>query len=128
MDDSVSRAAQPGWFTRGAPHVWRPYCQHATATPALPVVSAKGARLHLADGRELVDGIASWWTAAHGYGQAKIAERVRAQLEVLPHVAFGGLAHQPAYELASRLTAFVGAPFERVFFTESGSVAVEVAL
>jgi adenosylmethionine---8-amino-7-oxononanoate aminotransferase len=82
----------------------------------------------LADGRELVDGIASWWTAAHGYNHPHIAERVRAQLEVLPHVAFGGLAHEPAYALAARLCDFVGQPFERVFFTESGSVAVEVAL
>jgi adenosylmethionine---8-amino-7-oxononanoate aminotransferase len=82
----------------------------------------------LADGRELVDGMASWWTAAHGYNHPHIAQRVRAQLELLPHVAFGGLAHEPAYELASRLCDFVGQPFERVFFTESGSVAVEVAL
>ena len=122
------RPADPAWLTRGAPHVWRPYCQHATAAPPLAVESAHGARLVLADGRELVDGIASWWTMAHGYGHPHVAERVRAQLERLPHVAFGGLAHEPAYELAARLCAFVGAPFERVFFTESGSVAVEVAL
>lgn len=118
----------PHWLTRGAPHVWRPYCQHATASAPLPVVSTHGARLVLADGRELVDGIASWWTAAHGYRHPRIEARVRTQLETLPHVAFGGLAHEAAYELAATLAAFVGAPFERVFFTESGSVAVEVAL
>lgn len=118
----------PGWLTRGEPHVWRPYCQHATAAPALPVVRTQGSRLVLADGRELVDGIASWWTAAHGYRHPHLEHRVRAQLETLPHVAFGGLAHEAAYELAARLVAFVGAPFERVFFTESGSVSVEVAL
>ncbi len=92
------------------------------------MVSAHGSRLVLADGRELVDGIASWWTAAHGYRHPHLAARVRAQLDALPHVAFGGLAHEAAYELAARLVAFVGAPFERVFFLESGSVAVEVAL
>ena len=116
------------WLKLGARHVWRPYCQHATAPPPLPVVGAQGARLQLADGTELVDGIASWWTAAHGYAHPHIAECVRAQLEVLPHVAFGGLAHEPAYRLAQRLSAYAGAHFERVFFTESGSVAVEVAL
>jgi adenosylmethionine---8-amino-7-oxononanoate aminotransferase len=120
--------ADPEWFVRGAPHVWRPYCQHQSAAPALPVITARGSRLVLADGRELVDGTASWWTAAHGYNHAHIAERVRKQLEVLPHVAFGGLAHEPAYTLAALLCAFAGAPFERVFYTESGSVAVEVAL
>lgn len=124
----IPSSGVPGWFTRGEPHVWRPYCQHATATPALPVVSAHGARLRLANGVELVDGIASWWTAAHGYGHPHIAARVRAQLEILPHVAFGGLAHEPAYELAARLCTLAGPPFERVFFTESGSVAVEVAV
>lgn len=118
----------PEWLTRGRAHVWRPYCQHATATPALPVVRAHGSRLVLADGRELVDGIASWWTAAHGYRHPHLERRVRVQLETLPHVAFGGLAHEAAYELAARLVAFAGAPFERVFYTESGSVAVEVAL
>lgn len=118
----------PAWLSRGAPHVWRPYCQHATAPAPLPVVGARGVHLRLADGRELIDGLASWWTAAHGYGRPEIAARVQAQLEVLPHVAFGGLAHEPAYELAARLAELAGPPFSRVFFTESGSVAVEVAL
>jgi adenosylmethionine---8-amino-7-oxononanoate aminotransferase len=94
--------------------------------------------LILADGRELVDGLASWWTAAHGYGHPHIRARVAAQLEAMPHVAFGGLAHEPAYALATRLAGLftdasrgaagpAGGP-SRVFFTESGSVAVEVAL
>ena len=122
------RAMHTDWLDDGTRHVWRPYCQHSTSPMPLPVVGARGARLELADGRELVDGTASWWTAAHGYGNPHIAKCVRAQLDVLPHVALGGLAHKPAYMLAQRLSAFVGAPFERVFFTESGSVAVEVAL
>ena len=82
----------------------------------------------LADGRELIDGVASWWTACHGYGHPHIREAVARQLEVMPHVMFGGLAHEPALTLARRLTDLLGAPFERVFFSESGSVAVEVAM
>lgn len=120
--------SDPTWMTRGAPHVWRPYCQHQTASPPLPVVTAHGSRLVLADGRELVDGIASWWTAAHGYNAPHLAQRIRAQLERLPHVAFGGLAHEAAYTLAERLASWLPAPLTRVFLVESGSVSVEVAL
>ncbi|APR85605.1 Adenosylmethionine-8-amino-7-oxononanoate aminotransferase [Minicystis rosea] len=111
----------------GSRNVWRPYCQHQTAPEPLPVVGARGNRLILADGRELVDGIASWWTAAHGYNHPHIQARVEEQLRRLPHVAFGGLANEPAYALAERLAALL-APLSRVFFVESGSVSVEVAL
>lgn len=107
--------------------MWRPYCQHETAPPPLAVVGAEGSRLVLADGRTLVDGIASWWTAAHGYGHPHIAARVSAQLAQLPHVAFGGLANEAAYTLATRLAGMMK-PLSRVFFVESGSVSVEVAL
>jgi adenosylmethionine-8-amino-7-oxononanoate aminotransferase len=92
------------------------------------VVGARGCRLVLADGREVVDGTASWWTAAHGYGHPHIRARVARQLEALPHVAFGGLAHEGAYTLARRLSDLLPSPLSHVFFTESGSVAVEVAL
>ena len=117
----------PSWLREGGPFVWRPYCQHRTAPPPLPVVSARGCRLVLADGREIVDGTASWWTAAHGYGHPHIRARVTEQLERMPHVAFGGLAHEEAYTLARRLGELVPG-LGHVFFTESGSVAVEVAL
>jgi adenosylmethionine-8-amino-7-oxononanoate aminotransferase len=116
------------WLEEGSRHIWRPYCQHRTAPPPLPIVGARGCRLLLADGREVVDGIASWWTAAHGYGHPLIRARVSAQLETLPHVAFGGLAHEAAYTLATRLSGLLRPSLSRVFFTESGSVAVEVAL
>lgn len=116
------------WLDRGQAHVWRPYCQHATAPAPLPVVGAHGCRLHLADGRQLVDGTASWWTAAHGYNHPHLRARMQAQLEQLPHVAFGGLAHEAGYSLAARLAALLPDPLRHVFFTESGSVAVEVAL
>ena len=120
--------SQPDWYARGLGHIWRPYAQMKTEPDPLPVVSAHGSRLVLADGRELIDGVGSWWTACHGYGHPHIREAVRRQLEVLPHVMFGGLAHEPALTLARRLIALVGTPFERVFFSDSGSVAVEVAM
>ena len=120
--------SQPDWYARGLDHVWRPYAQMKTEAPPLPVAATHGSRLVLADGRELVDGLASWWTACHGYRHPHIAEAVTRQLEVMPHVMFGGLVHEPALTLARRLTDLLGPPFERVFFSESGSVAVEVAL
>jgi adenosylmethionine-8-amino-7-oxononanoate aminotransferase len=100
----------------------------ATVPLPLPVVRTEGSRIYLADGRVLVDGIASWWTACHGYNHPHIAAAVRAQLEAMPHVMFGGLAHEPAYRLATRLAALLPEPLNRVFFTDSGSVAVEVAI
>ncbi len=116
------------WLRESGPFVWRPYCQHATAPMPLPVASARGCHLVLSDGREIVDGTASWWTAAHGYGHPHIRARVTEQLARLPHVAFGGLAHEGAYTLAKRLGELVPGRLRHVFFTESGSVAVEVAL
>ncbi|MDB5455549.1 MAG: adenosylmethionine--8-amino-7-oxononanoate transaminase [Caulobacter sp.] len=118
----------PDWLTAGARHVWRPYCQMKTAMPPLPVVATHGSRLVLADGRELVDGLASWWTACHGYNHPHIAAAVRQQLERMPHVMFGGLAHEPAYRLAARLAALLPGALDHVFFAESGSVAVEIAM
>ena len=116
----------PSWLTLD--HVWLPYTQMKTAELPAPVVSANGVRLKLADGRELVDGVASWWTACHGYGHPHIVRSVARQLEKMPHVMFGGLAHEPAYRLAARLAALLPGDLNRVFFSESGSVAVEVAL
>ena len=110
------------------PHIWLPYTQMATATAALPVVSTSGVRIRLADGRELIDGISSWWTACHGYNHPHIRNAIEAQLKTLPHVMFAGLVHEPALRLAARLAALLPGDLERVFFTESGSVSVEVAL
>jgi adenosylmethionine-8-amino-7-oxononanoate aminotransferase len=118
----------PDWLTTGWNHVWLPYAQMQTAKLALPVVRTTGSEIHLADGRILIDGIASWWTACHGYNHPHIIQAVAAQLEAMPHVMFGGLAHEPAYRLATRLAGLLPAPLERVFFTDSGSVAVEVAM
>lgn len=116
------------WLEAGARHVWRPYTQMKTAGRPLPVVSASGARLSLADGRELVDGIASWWTVAHGYAHPHIVEAIARQAAVLPHVMLGGLAHEQAYTLATRLAARLPGDLSHVFFSESGSVAVEIAM
>lgn len=118
----------PSWLTQGEPNVWRPYCQMKTAPAPLAVARTEGARIILEDGRELVDGIASWWTACHGYNHPHIAQAVRAQLDRAPHVMFGGLAHEPAYRLASRLAALLPGDLNHVFFAESGSVSVEIAM
>lgn len=118
----------PDWLTQGAGHVWRPYCQMRTARPPLPVVATKGSRLVLADGRELIDGLASWWTACHGYNHPHIAQALRDQIERMPHVMFGGLAHEPAYRLAKRLADLLPGDLNHAFFAESGSVAVEIAM
>jgi adenosylmethionine-8-amino-7-oxononanoate aminotransferase len=118
----------PEWLRKGASHVWRPYSQMKTAPAPLPVARTEGSRLILEDGRELIDGIASWWTACHGYNHPHIAQAVRAQLARAPHVMFGGLAHEPAYRLAARLTALLPGDLDHVFFAESGSVSVEIAM
>jgi adenosylmethionine---8-amino-7-oxononanoate aminotransferase len=122
-------AATPNWYAAGLDHVWLPYAQMKTASPLLAVVSTQGSRIRLADGRELIDGIASWWTACHGYNHPHIRAAVEHQLAAMPHVMFGGLVHEPALTLARRLVELLGpGSLDRVFFSESGSVAVEVAL
>jgi len=120
--------AKPEWFTNGFPHLWLPYTQMQTAAPPLPVASTSGATITLADGRVLIDGMASWWTACHGYNHPMIRKAVQAQLECMPHVMFGGLVHQPAADLARRLAGLLPGDLDHVFFTDSGSVSVEVAI
>ncbi len=121
-------APPPAWFEDGAPHIWLPYTQMATTPPPLPAVATRGTRIRLADGRELVDGIASWWTACHGYNHPHIRTAVTDQLDRMPHVMFGGLSNEPALRLAARLARLLPGALNRVFFSDSGSVAVEVAL
>ncbi len=123
-----TRLEQSDWYEPGLAHVWLPYCQMKVSPPPLPVVRTEGCRIVLADGRELVDGIASWWSACHGYNHPHIRDAVQRQLATMPHVMFGGLAHEPAFVLAKRLTAMAPKGLSRVFFTDSGSIAVEVAL
>jgi adenosylmethionine-8-amino-7-oxononanoate aminotransferase len=116
------------WYAAGLEHVWLPYAQMKIAPAPLPVVRTQGTRIHLADGRELVDGIASWWTACHGYNHPHIREAVQRQLEVMPHVMFGGIVHEQPLTLARRLADMLPGDLNRVFFTDSGSVSVEVAM
>nr|WP_276611157.1 adenosylmethionine--8-amino-7-oxononanoate transaminase [Lichenicoccus roseus] len=116
--------------TAGDPagNLWLPYTQMKTSAVPLQAAGTAGSRIRLADGRVLIDGIASWWTACHGYNHPHIAEAVRRQLSVMPHVMFGGLVHEPALRLAERLAALLPGDLERVFFSDSGSVSVEVAI
>jgi adenosylmethionine-8-amino-7-oxononanoate aminotransferase len=99
-----------------------------TAPEPLPVVATEGVRLRLASGRVLIDGIASWWTACHGYNHAHIRSAVERQLVQMPHVMFGGLGHEPGFRLATRLAELLPGTLNRVFFSESGSVSLEIAL
>lgn len=121
-------APPPAWAALDPRHLWHPYARARGDAPAAPVVGGEGARLRLADGRELVDGMASWWCAVHGYRPPRLIAALHAQLDALPHVMFGGLTHEPAARLAARLAELAGGGLGRVFFCDSGSVAVEVAL
>ena len=109
-------------------HVWHPYGPMPGAGAPLPVTSAEGVRLRLADGRELVDGMASWWCAVHGYRHPVLDAAAHDQLDRMAHVMFGGLTHEPAVRLAQRLVEMAPEGLEHVFFADSGSVAVEVAI
>lgn len=109
-------------------HIWHPYA--SAVSPMLPflVDSAQGVYLQLADGRRLIDGMSSWWSVIHGYNHPILNEAVRQQLDSMAHVMFGGLTHRPAIELAHALIAMTPAGLEHVFYCDSGSVAVEVAM
>ena len=120
------------WQAWDRDHVWHPYAAMPAASPALPVVAADGCEIELADGRRLIDGMASWWSVIHGYRAPAIMDALHAQLDQLPHVMFGGLTHEPAVTLCRRLGELAPRSAERaldkVFLTDSGSVAVEVAM
>jgi adenosylmethionine-8-amino-7-oxononanoate aminotransferase len=118
----------PQWQAAGREHVWMPYCQMKTAPLPTAVQRTEGVYLHLADGRRLIDGLASWWSACHGYNHPHVTAAMRRQLGTMPHVMFGGIQHEPATTLAARLAERLPGDLNRVFFCDSGSVAVEVAM
>lgn len=118
----------PKWQRDGYPHIWMPYTQMKTAPLPAAVERAEGVYLELAGGRRVIDGLASWWTACHGYSHPHIVRAVERQLHHMPHVMFGGINHEPALRLATRLANLLPGDLNRVFFSDSGSVSVEVAL
>lgn len=116
------------WTDLEKKHIWRPYSAFDSDLPVYPVVSASGVRLRLADGRELIDGMSSWWCAIHGYNNPDLNRALQTQIDKMAHVMFGGLTHQPAVELATRLAEITPEGLQAVFFCDSGSVSVEVAM
>ena len=109
-------------------HVWHPYAKLPAETPAIGVKKTNGSIITLADDREVIDGMSSWWSAIHGYNQPEIIKAMHLQLDTMPHIMFGGLTHQPAIELAQKLIELTPQKLDKVFFVDSGSVAVEVAI
>lgn len=109
-------------------HIWHPYTSMVDPLPVYHAAGAEGVRIRLADGRELVDGMASWWCAIHGYNHPELNAAARDQLESAAHVMFGGLTHEPAVTLAGMLIDLTPPPLQHVFFSDSGSVSVEVAI
>lgn len=118
----------PDWQREGLAHVWMPYSQMQTAPTPVPVVATDDVFLILDDGRRLIDGLASWWTACHGYNHPHLVRAIATQLQQMPHVMFGGIHHPQALRLAKRLAAILPGDLNHLFFCDSGSVAVEVAM
>ncbi len=109
-------------------HVWHPYAAMPNLLPVFPVESAQGVRIQLMDGRSLIDGISSWWTCIHGYNHPQLNQAAHVQIDRMSHIMFGGLTHQPAVDLAQKLIAITPENLQQVFFADSGSVAVEIAM
>jgi len=112
----------------GFEHIWMPYNQMQTTPFPEAAVATQGSRITLADGRQLIDGVSSWWSACHGYNHPHIIDAITAQAETMPHVMLAGLANEAAFTLAERLAELAPGDLSRVFFSESGSVSVEIAM
>jgi len=118
----------PDWQAFEREYVWHPYASIPDAPAAYPVVGARGVQLKLADGRELIDGMASWWCAIHGYNVPELNAAIERQAKDMAHIMFGGLTHKPAAELAKKLLEIAPNGMKYVFFADSGSVSVEIAI
>ncbi len=116
------------WLAFDRAHLWHPYTSMHEPLPCYPIVGAEGVYLKTAEGKKLIDGMSSWWCALHGYNQDILKNAAYEQIETMPHVMFGGIAHQPAAELAVRLIEILPKGFEHIFLADSGSIAIEVAL
>ena len=108
--------------------IWHPFTQMQTAPLPISIVRGEGSVLYTEDGREMLDMISSWWVNLHGHAHPYIAERVSAQLRTLEHTIFAGFTHEPAVQLAERLLPILPNNQRRVFYSDNGSTAVEVAL
>ncbi|MFM7785485.1 MAG: aminotransferase class III-fold pyridoxal phosphate-dependent enzyme, partial [Gammaproteobacteria bacterium] len=128
MDQPLDDAAIEALLARDRAHAWHPYASMLSPPPAYPVVSAAGVRLRLADGRELIDGMASWWAAVHGYNHPVLNAALTQQLGQMAHVMFGGITHPAAAELCELLAGISPGRLPHVFLCDSGSVAVEVGV
>ncbi|MGM0418354.1 MAG: adenosylmethionine--8-amino-7-oxononanoate transaminase [Thermodesulfobacteriota bacterium] len=109
-------------------HIWHPYTSMTKPIPAYPVESGDGVRLKLSDGRELVDGMSSWWAGIHGYNNPVLNKAAKDQIDKMSHVMFGGITHEPAVSLSSLLIDITPPPLDKVFLSDSGSVSIEVAI
>lgn len=125
---AIQCVAKPSLIETDQACIWHPFTQMQTARPPIPIVWAKGVYLYAEDGKRYLDAISSWWVNLHGHAHPYIIEKIKAQAEILEHVIFADFTHAPAVELASRLLSLLPGALSKIFYSDNGSTAVEVAL